>query len=780
MDPKLQALLDSLEKLTEGLDSSTKALTDEEKAALKARQKLEDLVKAVDRSTTSFKQNNTFTSQVIRNLSATAKNLDSVREQLEDLDEAIENTIDSEEKAELQARRNALLSAAATADNIEALKAFGVSVKKIGATGIQGAGAFVKGLQSGQSGIELSTGLMTSALDMAGEASAGAGQLAGTMGQVMLNSTNPKLKALGAVASVVGPALGMLGESANKLAKFGVEVLSKEVEKTVKAFNTASASGALFADGMTGLRTAANNAGLTTDQFAAVLEKNSANLAAAGLGVSEGAKRVGGALRAGGDSMKQQLLNLGYSFEEQAGLVAETMKDMRGSGGPLRASNAEVAAQTAKYAENLRVISAITGEDAKKKMDQVREQANQLAFQQKLAGMDEAQRKGVINAMANMSDIERKNFMDMVNFGAVVNTEGAAAAALSQGLNSSVQASYKAFQEGKLDELEQRKIAGQYGDQVKKDMLQNTAIGLAGAAGVGGLAQALSESMGKELQFRNSFTPEAIAAAEKQAAAQKTTTDSLTASVTGAETAAQNLKLSLEKELTPAIAKFAEVSKQMLGEVQKMLKDLGIGKGPDADKGQKNWFNKATDWLSAPGHVSGILKTAGIGTAVAGLAADTTGIGAVAGVPLNVIGGVLTGAGYLAELAGFARGGVSSGPDDGYITKLHGTEAVVPLPDGKTIPVSINTPESGMGNMDVAGILKDIANPMAGLTDLVKQLAPLASKDVGNFLLSNNTNTQSQQSNEDWQNRQYSLMQEMIGHLRDHKDIAQKLLLVSQ
>lgn len=38
-----------------------------------------------------------------------------------------------------------------------------------------------------------------------------------------------------------------------------------------------------------------------------------------------------------------------------------------------------------------------------------------------------------------------------------------------------------------------------------------------------------------------------------------------------------------------------------------------------------------------------------------------------------------------------ASGNILSGPDTGYGAYLHGTEAVVPLPDGRTIPVSMNT-----------------------------------------------------------------------------------------
>jgi hypothetical protein len=45
--------------------------------------------------------------------------------------------------------------------------------------------------------------------------------------------------------------------------------------------------------------------------------------------------------------------------------------------------------------------------------------------------------------------------------------------------------------------------------------------------------------------------------------------------------------------------------------------------------------------------------------------------------------------GGLASLNPFASGGVASGPQSGYPVALHGTEAVVPLPDGRSIPVTM-------------------------------------------------------------------------------------------
>ena len=67
----------------------------------------------------------------------------------------------------------------------------------------------------------------------------------------------------------------------------------------------------------------------------------------------------------------------------------------------------------------------------------------------------------------------------------------------------------------------------------------------------------------------------------------------------------------------------------------------------------------------------------------------------------NLIGGA-------ADLLGFSDGGVATGPTSGYPVALHGTEAVVPLPDGRTIPVSIKGDIGGGGqtnniNISVSG-----------------------------------------------------------------------------
>jgi hypothetical protein len=58
-------------------------------------------------------------------------------------------------------------------------------------------------------------------------------------------------------------------------------------------------------------------------------------------------------------------------------------------------------------------------------------------------------------------------------------------------------------------------------------------------------------------------------------------------------------------------------------------------------------------------------------------------------VAAGLVGGITE---WFKGKEGKARGGVSRGPNSGFLEKLHGSEAIVPLPDGRSIPVNIQTP----------------------------------------------------------------------------------------
>jgi hypothetical protein len=646
-----------------------------------------------------------------------------VTEQLKKFDDEIEKATDSAKQAELVARKTELAEKAREANRNTALynslsvlnKATG-SVLGLGNSAVSAAGNLTKSFLNGASGVQFSTEIMTAGLDLAGQASQVTGQAVTGVGAAMAQGTG-KVKGFGIALEVAGSALGLVGEGASKFLKFGVEILSKEVEKTVKAFNTVSASGAVFANGMTGMRDAAGAAGLTVDQFATVIQQNSASLAGAGLSVAEGAKRVGGALTVGGTKMKQELLNLGYGFEEQAGLVAETISRMKGSGvGPLAVSNKQVAEQTQKYADNLRIIAAITGEDAKAKMKQVQEQANQLAFQQKIAGLSAAEQDNIKQGMANMSDVQRKNFMDMVNFGTVVNQEGAAFQALSGGMTAAVNRSYNDFLNHSLSAESERANIAANGAQIQKDMLANTAIGLAGAANVGGIAQGLAESMGKELEFRKIWNAEAQANAVAGVAAQKTTADKLTEIVTGNEVVMQNFRTQVQTLLTGPMGQFSDVMSQTLDAMRTVLGEAGF-KSDTKESSKPGWW--ARNGMATLDYAGTALGTAG-GALAGGLAGF--GVGAIPAAYAGAVGGHELGVAIAASLGlkpndpGKANGGISSGPTSGFLEKLHGTELVLPLTAQGTIK------EGTQGHADLMSIMGNLASDQhVNITQQTKQ-----------------------------------------------------------
>lgn len=504
------------------------------------------------------------------------------------------------------------------------------------------------------------------------------------------------VQGLGIGLSLLGPVISFFGKGLSEVAKSVLPILNAELEKSFNSFLQLNASGAMFANGMSGMIDAATRSNLTLDEFSDVVKSNSDNLAKSGMGVTAAAQRmsdVSVALRRGG--LDKQLYNLGYTYKDQAELVAETMALMRQSGGRLMASDDVVAAQTQKYAENLRIIAAITGEDAKKKMGEAQQAANELAFQQKLAGMDETTRTGTIEAMASMSDLQRKAFMEQVVFGTQITQETAYATSNIAGMGDSVNAYVAAFNNGTISAQKSLEIQGQYGETIKQSILSQTDLAAAGMAGVSDIATALKTSMQGEVGFRNKFTEDAVKSAQENLDAQKKGTDRLQSDMLAAAEAARALKMAIQNELLGedgAIHGYAKIVKianeEMFDAIRKLKEEAGVD-----SKG------KATG--KAVGAVTG-----GIGGATAGGIVGT-GVGAILGAifpPSEIIAPYIGGAigtaigGYFGEeagkdvgggigdqigkwwnsLGGNADGGLLSGPVTGYLTKLHGTEAVLP------------------------------------------------------------------------------------------------------
>ena len=138
-----------------------------------------------------------------------------------------------------------------------------------------------------------------------------------------------------------------------------------------------------------------------------------------GMGVTQAAReiaKVSGILRKG--ELGTQLQNLGYSFEEQAGLAADVSAQLRAAGKEI--IPAEVARLTLEYGKNLRVITDITGKDARKALEKAR--ADTL----KSSTFAELTRTGNKDAslqlqgfLSTMPEELQKGFLELFNTGVI-------------------------------------------------------------------------------------------------------------------------------------------------------------------------------------------------------------------------------------------------------------------------------------------------------------------------------------------------------------------------
>jgi len=88
------------------------------------------------------------------------------------------------------------------------------------------------------------------------------------------------------------------------------------------------------------------------------------------------------------------------------------------------------------------------------------------------------------------------------------------------------------------------------------------------------------------------------------------------------------------------------------------------------------------------------MQSANTAANTAALAANTVALTASSAFGFARTGGVFSGG---AKVKGYSEGGVASGRQGGYPALLHGTEAVVPLPNGRSIPVEMSSVGSGGG-----------------------------------------------------------------------------------
>jgi hypothetical protein len=311
--------------------------------------------------------------------------------------------------------------------------------------------------------------------------------------------------------------------------------------------------------------------------------------------------------------LREQISNLGYSFEEMGGLTADVMAQLKSTGQLGYKSDQEIGQLTADYAKNLRLISDITGQDARKKMEAARNESLKAGVFEKVMrqGGPEAVAK-LQQQLATMPDVMKKGYLEFVASGGT--------AIRDMGMNIGMQQNKEI-----LPYLQQ-----QYGDLNDRsvDLDAATERTLRGAARVGqgaGQVTQLGESLGVAQVFgatgegvnagaefgsglrqqtQRYSSPEEVDAAIKRARQLREDPGKLNKEVSKGAEQLQRAKAEIEGVADKALPGFAKMignTTEIVGEFSEALKSATKVVGADEEdkkSGGPGVFARMKSWFS--------------------------------------------------------------------------------------------------------------------------------------------------------------------------------------
>lgn len=661
-------------------------------------------------------------------LGGVKKPLLDVTDEVKKFDEAIKRAKDAQEDlvaAELEYKKETLQSMVASKNAGIATRNFAIGIGSATKSLLSGVTDFVKGLQGSQEGTELTGEAAVKAVETTEKVTTALGELTSGIGGALLFFK--KFRILGLVLDSIGIGLETLGPELSTAAQNGLRILNTEVEKTKKSFRDITGTGAEFAGGMTELRAIARMAGLDIGQLSAVVKNNVEALSNMGLGLADATRRFTGISREIRNSeLGIQLRKLGLNVEEQGEVALQTAAYLNSAGRLRQMSDKDVAAATVAYTKDLKILQGVTGEDAKKAMEKARMQALEadllaramaeggpdavLKLQKQLAATPEAYKKGALEFLSSGGRaIQDQATLVAMNYNPMLRRQYESM--LNDLRDTSVDASQAQYNIQRSNE-QTAKFAR---DNVNAFQPISFGARFTGDALLQGATDIYNQMILYGTKAIVGTTDKVIGDVEKST----TNMAPLDDNIARLDEDVQKLKSSLGAELTGAITSYTGAllkSTERLTQFGNTLGDVA-----SALKEQFRVKSTAEKVGSAGGGIAGSVAGGLAGRALFG------GLGSFLG-PAGTMAGMAAG-GYLGEKVGsfigeqFAEGGVARGPTSGYQTQLHGVEAVVPLPDNRSIPVTLTKDsEVKSSNTDMMAINASMNQQSTLLNEILRTL----------------------------------------------------------
>ena len=549
-----------------------------------------------------------------------------------------------------------------------------------------------------------------------------------------------------AIGVAVGELIGKVVDGAAEMEKIYNQKMADELRKATQSLSEYSKMGASFAGGMAEMRTIANNASLGIDDLSKAATKAAGDIGASGLThaeavrkMAEGMGKLATTTGKSGAKFRDELLALGYSYEEQGEVMASFMAQQRAAGRDLKnLAPEELARGTREYATNLKVISDITGQDAKKLAEKARAEAQRAALSGKL-NADQKIAFQSANSVLSKFGPEVQNAL--TQFMTLNGTVTDPAIAANKELMSMIRDTAAGVTAG------DKQIAVATGERMKAaqsamqadQMARATSI--AGVAGVTGQAAEFGKLYDNILgaQLGSADASKKAADAEANLAGAAGATEKGLADLTKAT---MDQKVAMEGMAGKELGAYANRSAEALDSLTKSTRRL---------QEAINYIhgNTTGKFFSGGGKVLESAASAG-------------------GSILDKI------ASWFSGTEGKAAGGWSSGDPAGFLEKLHGTELIIPTSGGM-----IDTTSKGFSEL-VSAVGGTTTNDMAMLTKKIDELIVALGSSAGQGAVGNTDSIASAfNSFSDMMAEHLHVSKEMAVHAKDNKDLVQKLLNVT-
>ena len=417
---------------------------------------------------------------------------------------------------------------------------------------------------------------------------------------------------------VFGPFIGGVIDATAALAKMANNMFADQLEKNIKALQLYAKSGVSFSGGMQQMQDLATSAGLGIKDFSEIVSKNKTELNKLGLAGGEAAIRLAKGMGASvttigksGQNLRNEMFKMGYQYEEQGEIFTSFMANMQIAGKLRTMSDVDIAKGTREYAANLKVISDITGQDAKKLVEKTRSEATRGALLVKLQGDQKDAFIKANSVLAKAGPDAQQALTEMLTFGKVMDPKLAAQQELvKMATDVAVQ-----VQTGNKDIINSSTASLV---QLNKDLTTGrgaefgAALDTALLARVGGTPSEIAQSRNQLMSnLQGMFDPEA---GEKSAAAaedQASKVNKLGDVTAGLYDATKKQQVLIESKLNPNLETYVgnleKANNAVIGMVNKIL---GGGGGSTStkemmSKSTKEMMSKATTGKDLKGNKVG-------------------------------------------------------------------------------------------------------------------------------------------------------------------------------